>query len=137
MTELINDWNGFMDVQLNERDLSQPTFEFFYNALLAIMEKLNYDVEEIKADIPEHDRERLFRIKLVHYIAELYKLSNPAHNFYYIDLIRPSEYFFSLLLLRWSWFIRYIDDVFYCRQEKMCARAENIAQLLHLCGHDR
>lgn len=92
MSELINEWNQVIDYKIIERDLKQPTYEFFYNALESLLTKLNVNVNAIKARIPEQDFERLFNIAFVNYVDALYKISNPANRLYYMDLIRPCKY---------------------------------------------
>lgn len=92
MSELINEWNQIIEYEIMEKDLKQPTYEFFYSALESLLAKLNVNVDAIKARIPEQDFDRLFNIAFVHYVDALYRISNPANRLYYMDLMRPCKY---------------------------------------------
>lgn len=91
MAELITDWNMIIDYKITEKDLNQPTFDFFYNALESILLKLNVDINKIKESVPENDFERMYKNAFAQNVNWLYKLSSPTFNFFYLDLIKPSK----------------------------------------------
>lgn len=88
----IHEWNDIVACQISENDLSHPTFDFFSKALESLLRALNVNVDYMKENLPEGDGERMFYIRFCKYINRLYKLCNPEHNFYFMDLINPSEY---------------------------------------------
>lgn len=90
--KFIADWNDIMDFKLDEHNLRNPNFGFFYNALESLLQSLNYDIEKIKNENSDcNDAERLYYIKFCAYIDSVYQLSGSNNNFYYIDLINPGE----------------------------------------------
>lgn len=80
-----------IDYKITEKDLNQPTFDFFYNALESILLKLNVDINKIKESVPENDFERMYKNAFAQNVNWLYKLSSPTFNFFYLDLIKPSK----------------------------------------------
>lgn len=92
MADLISTWNEVIDFKITSKDLKQPSNQFFLNALSAYLDKLNINVENMKFGIFENDFDRLFLIRFCACIDELYKLSNPSHNFHYMDLKCPSKF---------------------------------------------
>lgn len=88
----IHEWNNIVVYQISENDLSHPTFDFFYKALESLLRALNVNVDYMKESLPEGDGDRMFYIRFCKYINRLYKLFNSEHNFYFMDLINPSEY---------------------------------------------
>lgn len=106
--EFIQEWNNIVAFKISENDLKQPTFEFVYKALNALLRALNVNVEYMREDLPENDSERIFYIRFCKYVNRLYKLCDKSFNFYFMDLISPSKYhttvnamniFHSILLL--------------------------------------
>lgn len=89
--QLIQEWNDIVEYKISENDLIKPSQEFFFKALESLLRSLNVNVDYMKANSPEGDEERTFKIRFCKYINRLYKLYDPANNFYYMDLIQPSE----------------------------------------------
>lgn len=88
----VEEWNEIIDYKITENNLRHADFGFFYNALESLLRSLNFNIENIKADIPQNaDFDRLYSIKFSGCVNRLYKLSDPTFAFYYLDLIAPSE----------------------------------------------
>lgn len=89
--EFIAHWNELVNLKLDEQNLRQPSFNFFYNALESLLQSLNYDIERLKNEFTGNDAERLYYIKFCAYIDSVYQLSGSNNNFYYFDLVNPGK----------------------------------------------
>lgn len=87
----IAEWNNIVEYKISENDVSRPTFDFFYKALESLLRSLNVNVDYMKENLPEGDADRTFYIRFCKYVNRLYKLSDVTFNFYFMDLINPSE----------------------------------------------
>lgn len=89
--EFIANWNEMVNLKLDEHNLRQPSFNFFYNALESLLQSLNYDIDRLKSEFTSNDAERLYYIKFCAYIDSVYQLSGSNNNFYYFDLVNPGK----------------------------------------------
>lgn len=87
----IAEWNNIVDYKISENDVCRPTFDFFHKALEALLRSLNVNVDYMRENLPEGDADRTFYIRFCKYVNRLYKLSDATFNFYFMDLINPSE----------------------------------------------
>lgn len=90
-SNLTDDWNDIVDFKISPKDLKQPSSSFFQKALTSYLAKLNITAEKLKSIAPEYESERLYLIRFCFCVDELYKLSDPSNNFYYMDFKRPSK----------------------------------------------
>lgn len=103
--EFIANWNDMVNLKLDEQNLRQPSFNFFYNALESLLQSLNYDIHRLKSEFNSNDAERLYYIKFCAYIDSVYQLSGSNNNFYYFDLVNPGKQWIEIFL-----FSKYLVD---------------------------
>lgn len=90
--EFISQWNGLLDYKIDEQNLRRPNFQFFYNALESLLRNLNFNINAAKSEaLGSSEAERMYFVKFCGFIHRLYQLSDSTFNFYYLDLINPSN----------------------------------------------
>lgn len=113
--EFITQWNGLLDYKIDEQSLRKPNFQFFYYALESLMRSLNFDIEAAKENSKEQsDPDRAYFIMFCSFVHRLYQLSDASFNFYYYDLVNPSESLFFLTFSVVYFVLSYFFFIYVC-----------------------
>lgn len=88
-------------VPINEQELKNPNEVPLRRWLIAILKQLKVKMDWIETiDGESGNSARLLKIRLTAYVNHFYKVSNPTakdKEFYYMDLVQPSEFYYILL----------------------------------------
>lgn len=102
LREFVDSWNDLMPfVPINEQELKNPNEVPLRRWLIAILKQLKVKMDWIETiDGESGNSARLLKIRLTAYVNHFYKVSNPTakdKEFYYMDLVQPSEFYYILL----------------------------------------
>lgn len=96
LSEIINEWNEIMPMQIRDTDIKNPTELGFRRLLLHLLRELYVDtVSYDNMDNESGARLRLSRVRLVATVNHFYRIACPGNkqDFVFIDLTTPCKFF--------------------------------------------